>query len=167
MHRASLVDRAVALVASAHARRVFARFMAATRDAARVQERLLLARIRRNAESAFGRDHHFERIHDYADFARELPVLRYEHHAPYIERVKAGEASAMFGDGQRVLMFALTSGTTAEPKYIPVTQAFLDEYRAGWNAFGIKALLDHPDAILRPIVQVSSRMNESYTQSPG
>ena len=62
-------------------------------------------------------------------------------------------------------MFALTSGTTAQPKYIPITQTFLDEYRAGWNAFGIKALLDHPEAFFRGIVQVSSRMDESVTMS--
>src|SRR5205085_2081588 len=73
------------------------------------------------------------------------------------------ETAALFGGRQRVLMFALTSGTTAEPKYIPVTQAFLNEYRTGWNAFGIKALLDHPEAILRRIVQVSSRMDENRT----
>src|SRR4029079_7693725 len=134
-----------------------------TGDAVRVQERVLLAKIRRNAESAFGQDHHFNQIHSYADFARQMPILTYEVHAPYIERVKSGETSAMFGGRQRVLMFALTSGSVGAPKFIPVTQTFLSEYRAGWNAFGIKALLDHPQAVLRKIVQVSSRMDESRT----
>jgi hypothetical protein len=62
-------------------------------------------------------------------------------------------------------MFALSSGTTAEPKYIPVTDEFLREYRRGWNAFGIKALLDHPGAFLRGIVQITSRMDESRTSA--
>ncbi len=163
MHRPTLVDRALFVVAVHHARRVFARFMEATRDATRRQEQVLLAKIRRNADSAFGQDYRFDQIGSYADFVRRVPILRYEDHAPYIERVKAGEMSAMFGGRQRVLMFALTSGTTAEPKYIPVTRAFLNEYRAGWNAFGIKALLDHPQAFLRPIAQVTSRMDESRT----
>jgi hypothetical protein len=64
-----------------------------------------------------------------------------------------------------VRMFALTSGTTDQPKYIPVTDEFLDSYRRGWNAFGIKALLDHPRAFLRGIVQVTSRMDESKTSA--
>lgn len=60
-------------------------------------------------------------------------------------------------------MFALTSGTTAEPKHIPVTEEFLAEYRTGWNAWGLKALLDHPAAILRGILQMASPMDECRT----
>jgi len=153
------------IVARTHARRVYDQFCAATKQAADVQERVLLEKINRNAGSAFGRDHHFDRISSVKDFIRHVPVRGYEGHQPYIERVKAGETEALFGDGQCVRMFALTSGTTCEPKYIPVTDHFLREYRRGWNAFGIKALLDHPDAFLRQIVQVTSRMDESYTSS--
>lgn len=151
------------LIARHHAERVYARFLAATKDATAVQERVLLEKIQRNASSDFGGDHHFDRIHSAADFARHVPILRYEDYRPYIERVKRGDLRAMFGGRQRVHMFALTSGTTDEPKYIPVTEAFLAEYRRGWNAFGIKALLDHPEAFLRQILQVSSRMDETVT----
>lgn len=128
-----------------------------------MQERVLLEKIRRNAESDFGRDYKFEAIRSAEDFVRRVPILTYEDHRPYIECVKNGQPSAMFGGRQRVHMFALTSGTTNEPKYIPVTDAFLQEYRQGWNAFGIKALLDHPAAFLRRILQVSSRMDETRT----
>ncbi|NLU22772.1 MAG: GH3 auxin-responsive promoter family protein [Phycisphaerae bacterium] len=162
-HRPTLIDRLMCVAAKAHARQVYRRFCAATRQATAIQERVLLAKIRRNADSQFGRDYGFAHIHSPADFVRQVPILRYEDHAPYIEKLKAGDFSALLGPGQRVHMFALTSGTTATPKYIPVTDAFLKEYRRGWNAFGIKALLDHPHAILRPIAQVSSRMDESRT----
>ncbi len=163
--RPSVFDRIAALMAGNHARRVYEGFQAATRRATEVQERVLLAKIRRNADSDFGRKYHFDRIRSAADFARELPILRYEDFRPYVERVKAGERSALFGGRQRVHMFAMSSGTTEQPKYIPVTDAFLNEYRQGWNAFGIKALLDHPVAMLRGIVQVSSRMDEARTQA--
>jgi len=155
----------MAWVAVQHARGVYNRFLAATRRAAAIQEKVLLVKVRRNADSAFGRDHHFDRIHSAGDFVRRVPILRYEDHRPYIERVKAGDLGAMFGPRQRVHMFALTSGTIDEPKYIPVTDQFLREYRRGWNAFGIKALLDHPRAFLRGIVQVTSRMDESLTSA--
>lgn len=150
-------------IAIGHARHVYRRFRAATRHATAIQEQVLLAKIRRNAESDFGRNFRFDRIHTSKDFVRQVPILRYEDHAPYIERVKAGDQAALFGSGQRVRMFALTSGTTDTPKYIPVTDAFLKEYRRGWNAFGIKALLDHQTALLRPIAQITSRMDESRT----
>lgn len=161
--RPSLYDRIAAVVAAGHARRVYDRFLAATRRATAIQEQVLLAKIRRNADSDFGRRYRFDRIRSAADFARQLPILRYEDQRPYIERVKAGDLRALFGGRQRVHMFAMSSGTTEQPKYIPVTDAFLGEYRQGWNAFGIKALLDHPVAMLRGIVQVSSRMDETRT----
>jgi len=164
-HRPSLTDRFLYLAARHHAEHVYRKFTRATARATAVQQRVLLAKIRRNADSAFGRDYRFDRIRTADDFVRQVPVLRYEDHRPYIERVQAGELRALFGRGQRVLMFALSSGTTAEPKYIPVTDPFLREYRRGWNVFGIKALLDHPGAFLRGIVQITSRMDESRTSA--
>lgn len=164
-HRPTIKDRLLAVAAVAHSRHVYRKFVTATGRAVAVQERALLDKIRRNADSDFGRDYRFDTIHSPADFARTIPVLRYEDHKPYIEQVKAGKVKAMFGGSQQVHMFAMSSGTTAEPKYIPVTDHFLNEYRAGWNAWGIKAILDHPGSILRRIVQVSSRMDESRTPS--
>jgi hypothetical protein len=153
------------LVAKRHAKWCLDRFLAATRRATAFQERVLFEKLGRNAASDFGREFGFRTIRTYRDYVRQVPILRYEDHRPYIERVKRGETSAMFGSGQRVLMFALTSGTTTEPKYIPVTNHFLRECRVGWNVFGVKALLDHPTAFLRPILQVSSRMDESHTEA--
>ena len=42
-------------------------------------------------------------------------------------------------------MFALTSGTTATRKYIPVTPQYLADYRRGWNIWGLKVFRDHPE----------------------
>ncbi len=163
MARPSLWDRLLFYPAQWHARDVYRRFTSAARRATAVQEQVLRAKIRAGVDSDFGRQHGFDRIGSAADFTRCVPIRDYEGHRPWIERVKSGDLRALFGPGERVLMFALTSGTTQEPKYIPVTGRFLAEYRRGWNAFGIKALLDHPAAFLRGIVQVTSRMDESRT----
>ncbi|MBN1489830.1 MAG: GH3 auxin-responsive promoter family protein [Phycisphaerae bacterium] len=165
MRRIPILDRLLLLIARGHASRMLRQFLTATRDARAVQDAALLSKLRRNADSDFGRAFGFASIRSYADYVRQVPILQYEDHQPYIERVKRGELSALFGAGQRVHMFALTSGTTNEPKYIPVTDDFLAETRRGWNACGVKALLDHPQAFLRPIVQVSSRMDESRTEA--
>jgi len=139
--------------------------MRATKSARETQERVLLAKLRRNADSVFGREHGFSRIGSYQDFAAQVPVHTYEDLRPYVKRVMAGETQALFGRGQRVLMFAMTSGSTDEPKYVPVTPEFLSEYRRGWNVFGVKAMLDHPGALLRSILQVTSDMDEHQTES--
>jgi len=164
-HRPSLMDRVLFVAARQHAEHVYKQFIEATARATVVQDRVLLDKIRRNTDSVFGHDYHFDSIASAADFTRQVPILNYEDYQPYIKRVQAGDLGALFGRGQRVHMFAMSSGTTAEPKYIPVTEEFLNEYRRGWNAFGIKALLDHPDAFLRGIVQITSRMDESHTSA--
>lgn len=165
MARPSLTDRLMLVAARAYATRCLRRFLSAAERATAEQDRVLLEKIRRNIDSDFGRAHGFGSIRSYADFARHVPILTYEDHKPYIERVKRGETSALFGPGQKVLMFAMSSGTTDEPKYIPVTQHVLAECRRGWNAFGVKALLDHPGGFLRGILQVASRMDESRTEA--
>lgn len=121
--------------------------------------------VHRGKSTAFGRDHGFSHIRSYKDFAERIPIRGYDELRPYVERVVRGESEALLPSGERVLMFAMTSGTTNHPKYVPVTPAFVREYRRGWNVFGVKALLDHPDGFLRPILQVVSPMDESRTDS--
>lgn len=80
----------------------------------------------------------------------------YELFRPYIEQLKQGNLGALLGDRQRLLMFSLSSGTTSESKFIPITQRFLDDYRGGWQTWGIHVLDDHPAINSRKIVQFSS-----------
>ncbi len=159
----SLLDRLALLVAERHARSTLASFLRDAHEARATQSRVLSQKISRNAPSDFGRAHQFDSIRSPADFAARVPISTYDDLAPYIEKMKLGRPGALLGPGQRVLMFALTSGTTREPKYIPVTPAFLEEYRRGWNCWGLRALLDHPGCFLRHIVQVSSPMNDIST----
>jgi len=163
MAKRSFIDPLLGRLATAHAKRQYGRFLRDAHAARRVQEKVLLEKIARNADSEYGRAHGFSKIKSYEDFVRQVPVQSYEDLRPYVSKVMDGQTRAMFGKGQRVLMFAMTSGSTDRPKYVPVTKAFLDEYRRGWNAFGVKALLDHPSGFLRSILQVVSPMDESRT----
>ena len=93
-------------------RRKLQRFLASCDDPRAVQADLLKRILARQAATAFGRDHGFAGIRTLDDYRRQVPVAPYERLAPYIERVKAGETDALIAD-DRVLLFALTSGTTA------------------------------------------------------
>jgi len=151
----------------AHRARLLARdFLGQTEHTPAVQRQLLVRLVARHADSQFGRDHHFSEIRNAADFRQRVPVRGYDGHEPYIERVRKGELGALFGSGTEVLMFALTSGTTARPKTIPVTRESLRDYRAGWTIWGILAFDAHPEILrrgLRPILQMASDWRESYT----
>ncbi len=159
----TLFERIAANAGLMHARRTYRRFTRAAGQADRVQAEVLRRLIGRNADSDFGRRHGLSRVRNADDFRRAVPLRDYEAFRPFVERVMEGEASALLGGGQRVEMFATSSGTTAAPKYIPVTADFVADYRRGWNTFGHKVLADHPAAILRAILQSSARHDERRT----
>src|SRR5262245_20455947 len=148
------------------ARRLARAFDEQTRRAGDVQRQLLLRRIARHADSQFGRDHFFGEIRTPEDFRRRVPIGGYDRHEPYIERVRHGDVGALFGQGTKVLMFAMTSGTTNRPKTIPVTPEALSDYREGWTIWGIHAFDAHHEMLrdgLRPILQIASDWRESYS----
>jgi len=153
------------MIATAHARSQLKRFMRQLDDAPAVQEQLLLRLLRRRRDTAFGRDHRFASISTLDEYRRTVPIRTYEDLRPYIDRVLAGDVTALFPSCEAIRMFAVSSGTTDKPKHVPVTDAFVRNYRRGWNIFGVKALMDHPGGWMRPILQVSSRMDESRTAS--
>ncbi len=145
-------------------RRRLAAFEAATHRPREVQEALLGDILAHQTATAFGRDHRFDSIRTVADFRRQVPVAGYDYVEPYIARVRKGESAALLAD-PRVHMFALTSGTTAARKYIPVTEQYLADYKRGWNIWGLKAFRDHPAVKLRPILQLSSDWEEFRTEA--
>jgi hypothetical protein len=99
-----------------------------------------------------------------ADYRRHLPVAGYDYFEPYIKRVCRGELRALLAD-HCVHMFALTSGTTAARKFIPVTDQYLADYRRGWNIWGLRVFRDHHEVRLRPIVQFSGDGDEFRTEA--
>jgi hypothetical protein len=139
--------------------RHIAAFDIAAAHCAEVQSAILERILRQHEETSFGRDHGFDTIRSYQDFRRQVSLAGYERLEPYIARMRRGEHTALIS-GERVHMFALTSGTTAARKFIPVTDQYLADYRRGWNIWGMRAFLDHQEAKLRPIVQMSSDWNE-------
>jgi hypothetical protein len=159
-----LLRKIIGKIAAFPVRRQLAAFEAATQRPREVQEALRRRILARHAGTQFARDHCFAQIRTLEDFRRHLPVAGYEYFEPYIARVRRGEFRALLGDKQ-VLMFAMTSGTTAARKYIPVTAQYLADYRRGWNLWGLRVFQNHPEVKLRPIVQMSSDWQEFRTEA--
>ncbi len=68
----------------------------------------------------FGKDHKFDEIKSFQDFAKQVPVRDYEELRPYVDKVVKGEADVLWKG--KPLYFAKTSGTTSGAKYIPLTK---------------------------------------------
>ncbi len=160
----SLLRNVVGKVVARPIKRQLRRFEAATQEPRQVQEALLHRILTHQAPTDFGREHRFADIRTVADFRRQLPVASYEYFEPYMARVRRGDLRALLAD-PCVHMFALTSGTTAARKYVPVTPQYLADYRRGWNLWGLRVYLDHPEVKLRPIVQLSGDWEEFHTEA--
>ncbi len=144
--------------------RRFAAFEAACQNPRHTQEQLLRRLLGFHADTAFGRDHGFHSIRTVADYRRHVPVAPYEQFEPYIRRVMNGETNALLAD-PKVLMFALTSGTASNRKHIPITQNYLNDYRRGWNLWGVSAIRAHKSVFLKPILTMVGDADEYRTEA--
>lgn len=94
-----------------------------------MQERLLKW-IRENADTEFGRAHHFREIHCVTDYQRYVPLSVYDDYREAIQRMYAGETNIL--TAYPLYCFVRTSGSEGNPKIIPLTReglsGFVDRY---------------------------------------
>jgi len=146
------------------ARRKAAEFEAATHRPRQLQDEIRQRIIAAQRETQFGREHRFSEIHTLADFRRNLPISTYEDYEPYIKRMRGGRLDALVSD-KKIHMFAMTSGTTASRKYIPVTPQYLADYRRGWTVWGMNVVNQYGPKVFRGILQFISDHEEFCTES--
>ena len=84
------------------------------------QQKVFENLIKSAKNTVFGKDHGFENISTFQEFAQKVPVRDYEDLKPYVERVVQGEKNILWKG--KPLYFAKTSGTTSGAKYIPLTR---------------------------------------------
>ena len=122
----------------AFAARIFARTIAQktkkwAADPIETQERVFKSLVSEAGPTHFGKDHDFDQITSYQDFAEKVPIRDYEELKGYIQRILDGESNVLW-PGQPIY-FAKTSGTTSGAKYIPITRASIkNQVEASRNA---------------------------------
>ncbi len=102
------------------------RFHRACARPQRTQLALLRELVRRNAPTAFGREHRLAEVGDLAAFRRRVPVRDYAGHAPWVDRAARGARLQL--TAEPVLAFEPTSGSTHAQKLIPYTQGLLQDF---------------------------------------
>ncbi|XP_064177890.1 GH3 domain-containing protein isoform X1 [Anguilla rostrata] len=86
------------------------RLEADTRDIRKAQEETLLKRLRKNANTYYGRLYEFSSIKDCVTFCQLHPLTGYEHYCDLVKRVAAGEEGVLIAE--KPLILAMTSGTS-------------------------------------------------------
>lgn len=84
------------------------------------QTYIMLDLIAKAKHTVFGKSHQFDKIKNYEDFKKSVPISDYEDLRPFIDRLTQGEADILWPGKPKY--FAKTSGTTSGVKYIPITK---------------------------------------------
>jgi hypothetical protein len=140
---------------------VIAGFTGKLRNPRQSQEATLRSILDRNAQTDYGRRYQFSEIGNSDDYRRRVPIVRYEDLQPYVTRARAGEPDVLTRGVASY--FSVTSGSTADPKFIPGNQQTI--------TVGCEAILvrnsylrrDHPRAFEGTPLFIVGNANEGKT----
>lgn len=127
------------------------------------QKKLLSRIIKANANTEFGRLYNFSSINNEIDFQKKVPVFSYKEIKPHIEKIVNGEADIL--TSAQPIMFNMTSGTSGESKYIPITRESQKLTMELFNQWLYRTLLDHPSFLDNSILSVAGSAIEGQTKS--
>lgn len=106
----------------------YKRFMSPC-NISRVQGEYLRSLLESNKDTVYGRKYGFGEIRSYRDFAKRVPLTKYEDYEPYIRAIANGRKNVLTSD--EVTLFELTSGSSGGKKLIPYTPALKAEFQRG------------------------------------
>ncbi|MBX9692929.1 MAG: GH3 auxin-responsive promoter family protein [Cyanobacteria bacterium] len=119
--------------------------------------------LSKNQSTRFGREHAFAGISTWQDFQKSVPIRTYDAFKPYIDRLTGGDEEVL--TTQAPFMFATTSGTTGEPKYIPITNDYMEEFRFASVVSGYHLLKNCPGIAGGTALSMTSAAEEGRTPS--
>lgn len=138
-------------------------FDRAARFPRKAQTSILMRIMRDNADSAFGKAHGFNVIKTEAQYRKQVPIRDFEGYRPYINHILSGKKRVLTVTDP--IRFNVTSGTTDEPKYIPVTHKSLNQELNLIGQWYYRALRDHPSFLDYYRAAIVSPLNDGKTPS--
>lgn len=138
-------------------------FVHAAKSPQQTQNRLLLRILEKNRETQFGRDHGFDRIGSYDDFISSVPIQDYESLRPYIDEQERTGKPALNSDPP--VMYAQTSGTTGQPKLIPLLETTLDLHKRSQSIQSYVQFRADPQAYYGKLLGIVSLAEEGRLES--
>ena len=118
------------------------RYRRALQAPAAAQERVLLSCLRRNGDTAVGREHGFKSIRSVAEYQARVSPVSYDDMAPLVHRAARGEAQVL--TRARVERLVPTSGSTAAAKLVPFTADLRGEFTTAIDAWLIDLFMKRP-----------------------
>ncbi|MFZ1456151.1 MAG: GH3 auxin-responsive promoter family protein [Saprospiraceae bacterium] len=103
-----------------------------------LQEEVFLKLLEQLQQTSYGKLYKSEEIKNYKQFARRIPLVKYEDLFPYIQRMMQGESNVLWPG--TVKWYAKSSGTTNDrSKFIPISEEnlFENHVAASWDAMAV------------------------------
>jgi hypothetical protein len=130
-----------------------------------VQNMRLSKIIKKNLNTEYGKAHNFDKIKTVDDFRKYVPINDYEDLRPWIEKEDQTGNHAILG--KKAVRYAVTSGTTGKPKFIPVLESTLKRQKLIQHLFVYKMLKSAPTMLDGMILSIVSPAVEGYVTDSG
>ena len=137
-----------------------------SRNPRKASEQTLRAILTYAKDTEYGREHGFADILEaktdtelYARYQQAVKPNDYEDLRPYVEKHKHGAESILFPG--KPVMYATTSGTTSEPKWIPITKEYLNNvYGKMTKVWLFNFIKNRPKVYAGKIVSIVGKVKE-------
>ena len=138
----------------------------ASKNPRKAQEKTLREILTYARDTEYGKEHHFAEILEaktdtelYAHYQKYVQLNDYEDLRPYVEKHKHGASNILF-PGKPVL-YATTSGTTKEPKWVPITKEYLHNiYGKMTKVWLFNFIKNRPEVFTGKIVSIVGKVKE-------
>lgn len=138
----------------------------ASKNPRKEQEKTLREILTYARDTEYGKEHHFAEILEaktdielYARYQKYVQLNDYEDLRPYVEKHKHGASNILF-PGKPVL-YATTSGTTKEPKWVPITKEYLHNiYGKMTKVWLFNFIKNRPEVFTGKIVSIVGKVKE-------
>lgn len=140
----------------------------AAKNCAKAEEATLRSILEYAKDSEWGKAHNFDEILSaknadelFSLYQNNVPPQDYEDLRPFIERHKNGEENILFPG--KPMMYATTSGTTKEPKWIPITPAYYQNVFSKMSKLWLYTFIMHrPKTFWGKCVSIVGKSIEGY-----
>lgn len=140
----------------------------AAKNCKATEERTLRGILEFAKDSEWGKAHHYAEILEapnaeelYARWQKYQKPCDYEDYRPFVERMKNGEENILFPG--KPMMYATTSGTTKEPKWIPITERYYTDVFSKMTKVWLYTFMMHrPTVFWGKCVSIVGKDVETY-----
>lgn len=138
----------------------------ASRNPRKSQEKTLRTILTYARDTEYGKEHHFAEILEaptdtelFVRYQKYVQLNDYEDIRPYVEKHKNGGENILFPG--KPLMYATTSGTTNEPKWVPITKEYLNNiYGKMTKVWLFNFIKNRPKVFTGKIVSIVGKVKE-------